>query len=55
MVYTSNEYYIDEERKPAKHFMIDSIGDIIKVANIIKETPKPEEEKANKEDEEVKK
>ena len=30
-VYASNDYYIDDERKPSKHYMIEDIDDIIKV------------------------
>ena len=42
-VYTSNEFYINEKRKPVKHFMIDSIDDILNVIDVIKEVPTEEE------------
>ena len=54
VVYTSNEYYIDENRTPAKHFMIDSIDDILNVINVIKEVA-TEEEEPQEEDEDEKK
>ena len=58
VVYTSNEYYINEERKPAKHFMIETVDDILKVINVIKEAPAtqtPSEEEKPKDDEEQEK
>ena len=55
VVYSSSEFYIDENKKPVKHFMINSIDDIVKVARMVKEAKEEEEPKEGEDEDENKK